>query len=68
VYVLNPSTDALRAKERLSEYNLEMHEQLYKPIQHIQVKQTAYFEKPSTWGKTSEGEMIVTSGNDQPRS
>eukprot|EP01038_Epipyxis_sp_PR26KG_P016641 gene16641-22741_t len=41
----------------LSEYTLSMHEASYKPIQHIQVKQNNYIQKPSTWGKVDETVM-----------
>jgi gamma-glutamylcyclotransferase (GGCT)/AIG2-like uncharacterized protein YtfP len=56
VYVLvdSSSVTALQRKEFLSEYSLKLHEKLYKPIQHIQVKQCNYYKQPSNWGKTTE--------------
>lgn len=54
IYVLNHSTAELRAKPKLSEYTLEMHLELYRPIQHIQIKQKNYYKVASTWGKTQK--------------
>ncbi len=52
VYVLNNSTPDLQSREFIQSYTLQIHEEVYKPIQHIQVKQFNYFKTPSTWGKT----------------
>lgn len=54
VYVLTKSSEDLRGKSYLEEYTLTIHEEQYKPIKHIQVKQCHYYVQPSTWGKTSE--------------
>ena len=52
VYVLNVSRSSLGiVSEPIDEYTSEMHRQFYKPIRHIQRKQSHYFVKPSTWGK-----------------
>lgn len=42
VYLLPTSDDSLRVLEPVPEYTQEIHDQRYKPIQHIQVKQQRY--------------------------
>jgi gamma-glutamylcyclotransferase (GGCT)/AIG2-like uncharacterized protein YtfP len=54
VLVDSSLVNVLQKKELFSEYSLELHERLYKPILHIQVKQCNYYKQPSNWGKTSE--------------
>lgn len=52
IYVLNQSPDNLKLQPRLREYSLSMHAELYRAIQHIQIKQKNYYKNASTWGKT----------------
>jgi gamma-glutamylcyclotransferase (GGCT)/AIG2-like uncharacterized protein YtfP len=52
IYVLNKSTEELRAQPLLEQYSLDMHNNLYHAIQHIQIKQKNYYKVASTWGKT----------------
>jgi gamma-glutamylcyclotransferase (GGCT)/AIG2-like uncharacterized protein YtfP len=65
VYVLNVSTEDLKNREFIECYTVEIHNALYKPIQHIQVKQFNYFKVPSTWGKTQE---IIAESLSMPKS
>jgi gamma-glutamylcyclotransferase (GGCT)/AIG2-like uncharacterized protein YtfP len=53
VYLLNSSSSELKTRQRINEYTLQMHKELYKPVRHIQVKQFNYFKIPSNWGNTT---------------
>lgn len=54
VYVKVQSGEELRSNPFLEQYAIDYHNETYRPIRHIQVKQQAYLGNPSTWGKTAE--------------
>mmetsp|Transcript_16301 Transcript_16301/g.24567 ORF Transcript_16301/g.24567 Transcript_16301/m.24567 type:complete len:588 (-) Transcript_16301:62-1825(-) len=51
VYCINFIPSELSSEPFIEEYTLDMHKELYNPIQHIQVKQLSYIQAPSSWGK-----------------
>jgi gamma-glutamylcyclotransferase (GGCT)/AIG2-like uncharacterized protein YtfP len=65
VYVLNASVSSLgQVSDPIAEYTYEMHRECYKPIRHIQRKQSHYFVEPSTWGKVDAiGEGVYEKPN-----
>ncbi len=52
MYVLNESSEVMRAQPHLNEYTLEIHKRVYQPIAHILVKQNMYL--------ASDGEVSPT--------
>eukprot|EP01031_Cornospumella_fuschlensis_P030999 gene30999-37465_t len=56
VYMVSKSFRDLREKDYVDEYTHE--NSRYQAIQHILVKQVAYYKEASTWGKTKE--LIAT--------
>ena len=58
VYVLTSSSEYLRSRPYLSEYDISTHKRLYNPIKHIQIKQKNYYKVASSWGKTTEDAAV----------
>jgi gamma-glutamylcyclotransferase (GGCT)/AIG2-like uncharacterized protein YtfP len=61
VYVLRESSEELRSRTYLSEYDILTHKRVYNPIKHIQIKQKNYYKVASSWGKTRDAAVDETS-------